>query len=693
DAISDLRDKKFVIYQFKTNHHLRLKNSNGIDINQSIKDKEQICKNKYSFIEILQKYNFEHYLYPTRYNDDQEVIRYFQVIFISDDIFLQVKNWNKKIENIDADGVIYNIVCKDKSNFEIIRKKLDGMLDFPRIIFVISEEKNSIEESVYIYQTAKSMLDDEIIQADPLMIQELNTVIEDNSNVLGRFITNYSVPEKRKSEYYHNGRRINICRKMQLSDLMSKICIEMYPNYPIVTNELINKTELSTSVINARDKIINALLSKKLEDRLGLEGYGPDVTIMRSTLVNTNIIKNIDNEPYISEHISEKWDYCFKVIEDFFLHSNKSSFSVLYKKLMKPSGGIGIKKGVIPIYIAVVIRKIREFTVFYHHDEEIDLSVNLLDRINISPNEYAVSLENWNAEKEQYIKAMERLFYKYMDEYEQNINPFSEIVLAVQRWYISLPKYTKEMKKHYQGNGNYLQNDLINVKFTNALKRNNINSREFLFDFLPNLFKKNNDYDAITKKVLIIKNEYDNELNNLFEKLKSDIMIHFQKIAHPDWSLSSVLREWYENLKKETKSHLFNHGENRVMTLIKNASNDEKSLIEQLAKHFTGLRVEDWNDNTIKIFNDSIKQFIETVTREDNTKQSNDRCEGNDKVFMGYYAENGQRVEHSFQRVNYSKRAELLKNEVEQAVEDMGSSISDNEKRQVIMDILEQLCR
>ena len=38
-------------------------------------------------------------------------------------------------------------------------------------------------------------------------------------------------------------------------------------------------------------------------------------------------------------------------------------------------------------------------------------------------------------------------------------------------------------------------------------------------------------------------------------------------------------------------------------------------------------------------------------------------------------------------------RAKLLYNEITEAVDSMGQSISENEKRQVLMDILESLCK
>jgi hypothetical protein len=44
------------------------------------------------------------------------------------------------------------------------------------------------------------------------------------------------------------------------------------------------------------------------------------------------------------------------------------------------------------------------------------------------------------------------------------------------------------------------------------------------------------------------------------------------------------------------------------------------------------------------------------------------------------------------EKVEYSRKAILLRNEIETALDEMGHSISEQEKRQVLIEILESLC-
>jgi hypothetical protein len=52
----------------------------------------------------------------------------------------------------------------------------------------------------------------------------------------------------------------------------------------------------------------------------------------------------------------------------------------------------------------------------------------------------------------------------------------------------------------------------------------------------------------------------------------------------------------------------------------------------------------------------------------------------------------GEKVPKRFDKTEYSARAKLLLNEISTAIEEMGQSITEQEKRQVLIELLEKLC-
>ena len=125
-----------------------------------------------------------------------------------------------------------------------------------------------------------------------------------------------------------------------MSALLSEICKKVYPHAPIINNESINKNILPTVAINSRAKLLNGLLSTELEPNLGLSGTGQDVSIMRSTLVQTGVIKNITEAPeIIIAPEDDNMKYMLHTIQSFFVDAGvngEQNFDVLYERLTHP---------------------------------------------------------------------------------------------------------------------------------------------------------------------------------------------------------------------------------------------------------------------------------------------------------------------------------------------------------------------
>lgn len=695
EAITNLRDKKYILYQFKSNHYLRLKENSGINVQELVDDTANIIKNKISVIDIIKTHNSESYIYPTSYNDNYEVIRYFKVMFMDSQDFYDVENWEKKIENIDSDGAVCVIIPHDEEDRELVCKYLINNYQSKRIVFVVGKGYIKIIDDLYEYSAVTNLLKEN--QNDPTLIQELEIIKEDNEIIINRYINSLLMPEQRQASYFWNSKPCSITRRRQLTEQLSKISSSTYKYYPIIKNELINKNVITTAVKNARNRVVNALLEPELKPNLGLTGHGQEITIMRSLLINPEILINIDDKVKINieDPKTNKFGYCLLQIKKFFLSSNKSSLFDLYKQLTLPSGKIGLKKGVIPVYIACVLSEMNQQVTFYHAGAEIEINANALNYINDAPEEYTCSMLDWDQDKEEYLNDLASMFVAPTQWNKDERNSFYSVINGMQHWFIALPKYTKELKNLYLGKEESVKVEKEIIRIKNLLRQNDINPREFLFEKLPNaLSVEVSEYKTIVTKLRSVKLILDQALECLEKSLMLDVEFIFKENGKEEWSLASVLHEWYEKLPDFVKNHLFENGEDRVLNCIAQSTNDKHIFIEKMSKELIGLRIEDWTEDKISLFlNDLItfKEKVEAIEKEHNI--SNNLKSGNGTYFIGFLDNKGNKLEKTFDRVMYTQRAVLLKNEVENAIDEMGSSISENEKRQVIVEILEKLCR
>ncbi|WP_066379592.1 MULTISPECIES: hypothetical protein [unclassified Anabaena] len=143
---------------------------------------------------------------------------------------------------------------------------------------------------------------------------------------------------------------------------LSEICDRVYHRSPILWNELINRRDLTAQGVKARRELIQAMLEHQHQEKLALEGYGPEVSMYYSLLQETGIHRQEDDvwdfyPPLEKSGLNSLWE----AVENFCLSATEKSqsFDLLYQHLAVPP--YGIKQGAVPVILAAVL--------LYHADD------------------------------------------------------------------------------------------------------------------------------------------------------------------------------------------------------------------------------------------------------------------------------------------------------------------------------------
>lgn len=693
-AIDNLIERDFVIYLKRSNDYLKLKQTSGVDIKQKIHDYAESHAKRISVKETLNASNFDNYMYPSRYNDDREMTRYFSFIFIDQSEVRPDTNWIIKSENIDADGIIYAIIPHSEDSINRIKETiLSTSKGCPCHIFVLPNHYISIDDAVHEYEAVSFLR--ESASDDPVLFDEYDVVYEDLREVINNFMSVYTHPEKYKACYIFDGAVREIRRKAALTELMADICDEVYSLTPVIINEAVNRDVITSIASNSRSKLIAALLRNQLEDNLGLSGSGQEVSIMRSTLMRTGILVNYEGALSLNlrpedTHIANM----LESIENFVLsarHNERIGFDVLYDILTLPEHHIGLRRGLIPIYLAVVLHEYKQQVIILDRFGQVPTSADVLLQINAEPGAFSLSYLDWDPEKESFIEQLAPVFSNHIIEAEKGANTYDFIANAMKRWVMSLPKYTKEAKT--QPNGKQIERR--HQAFVKLLKQNT-SSYELLFDKLPKAFGYVGDFSAgLADNIIASKRYVDGMIDELKKSLiyqtKQIFMLSQNEALAPRMSLASVIKEWCDSINPSAFNHIFSDGTDKCLALFNTITNDEDSFIVRLAKITTGLRIEDWDDNTISTYTHKLKQYKKTAeSYKDEANQEKAESATNYKVT--FVEADGSATIKSFERVEYSSRGKLLYNQITQSLDSMGHAISEQEKRQILMEILKKLC-
>ena len=693
-AIDKLIEEELVVYLKRSNNYLCLKQTSGVDIRQKIADLAEAGRSRVSVKDILNSSNFDNYMYPSRYNDAREMTRFFSFVFIDQSEVAADTNWAVKSEAIQADGVIFAVIPHDEGSIWSLKKMLlKTSKGCSRQIFILPKHFFEIEHTVREYQAVLNLREE--AANDPVLFNEYDVVYEDLRDIISAFFALYTQPERHKATYIFDGETQNIHRKAALTELLSNICDYVYSDTPIISNEAVNRNEITGIATTSRSKIVTALLRNQLEKNLGLSGTGQEVSIMRSTLVRTGILAEEDGVPHIVLHPDDQCvSNMMETIENF-LNTARShsslSFDVLYTMLMSPEHHIGLRRGLIPIYLAAVFHVYKQQIMISDRFGEVTVTADTLLQINSDPSAFTLSYIDWDPEKQAFIDKLAIAFAPYVVEAEQSANAYDYIANAMRRWMMALPKFAKESIVLPSG-------EQIDARYRSMMRflRQNESSYDLLFVKLPKTFGcKNNLTSDLADRIIAAKKCYDDIMDKLkwvlSEKIKALFSLPQDAQKLKQMSLASVVQDWCETLDQRAFECLFPDGTEKILKLFKTVTNDEKEFVTKLARTVTGLRPDDWNSKTIDSFTTNLSRYKKTAESYHH-KYSIENPTSASNYSITFIDKDGSTITRSFERVEPSRRGKLLHNQITKSLEAMGQSISEQEKRQILMEILQNLC-
>lgn len=696
--IKKLVENNNIIYKKRSNGYLKIKEGINFNIHSKIDDQKEKIKVKFSLPEILNKTSMYKYLYPNAYNDEMEITRYFDFNFITGEECLNISDWHSLSSETGSTGKIFAVIPNSQSQISELEKYFNNEnIWHERFLVILPKKYINVDEISYEYYAIQNIREE--FSEDIDVLDELDILEDDVYEILNKYISSYINAEWNLCQYFYSGNSIKITRKSQISAKLSEICFDTYVNTPIINNEVINKDKITTIALNSRNKLITGLLTLQLMPNLGLKGSGQDVSFMRSILINTGILFDLDTEPKINLNVEdEKLRQTLNTIKEFFICGESgANFQDLYDTLTLSENGYGLKKGIIPILLAVVIYDIKKYIIIKSDDKQMIITVDLINSINENPDRYTVYFTKWDSKKSDYIDSLVTIFDKYIIEEEKEIDMFSFVVLAMNRWYMNLPKYTKKVKNIYKGTDKKcVLIEKQNIKYLTLLQKIDINSQQFLFSDILDIFNiKNDDYSEVLNAIKDCKNIFDNIMNALIKHLISDIKIIFSGKDNKSTSLKSVMQDFVESLNTETIEHLYPNNEEKIINLILNMYNNEQEFIDKLAVLVTGLRINDWNYELIGKFTNGLVE-IKNIILEFNKNATEQLEEDKQEEVSGYKLQfcgtDGNLITKTFDKVQFSNRGQLLKNEISIALEEMGQAISENEKRQILISFIENMC-
>lgn len=198
------------------------------------------------------------------------------------------------------------------------------------------------------------------------------------------------------------GKRQTLAGLPALQALLSLACDTAYPDTPRLCNELINRRQLSSTAASARRELIEAMLTRRHQPRLGIDGWPPEASMYVSVLEETGIHRSADSSDTGPTATGETYGFfpprdetsalyrVWQEIERYLFAGAFEARPLTQMQQRLTSRPFGLADGIIPVLLcAVLLHHENEVLVYEEKRFVTNLDAATFERMIKRPEDYA----------------------------------------------------------------------------------------------------------------------------------------------------------------------------------------------------------------------------------------------------------------------------------------------------------------
>ena len=374
-----------------------------------------------------------------------------------------------------------------------------------------------------------------------------------------------------------------------LSVLLSDICDRVYDRSPILKNELINRTKLSSAVASARKRLLDRMLTCMDQPHLGMEGAPPERTIYLSLFLASGIHRESMNGQFAFRAPGSedpfRWRPVWERMAEQLASGEVMSFSDLMADLAAPPYGLRGDPALLAI-TAFVLASRDNVAVMERNSFQPDLTAAHFMRLAKSPRNFALKSLHEDRKQRGVVEAL-ATHLKAIGTCKPTISSVSENLFA---WYNALPPYALKTGSVSTTAGT-VRGELRKATEPGSL----------FFQDLPKAC------GAVAKDGAVDIEHFVESLNKaLLELENATPLLRSRAVAAALQAFGAQdLRALRSQVQKDYAPHRTDLNDYRLRVFIERAVNTDAPpdrWLDGIAGHLTGHRPDNWTDDMLEKF-------------------------------------------------------------------------------------------
>ena len=328
-----------------------------LDLDDLVVRAESQLPNDFSVPQVLQRQAPRTPLVARRHLFETGTLRFFDVRFVDASRLMPGEEANLSGE---GDGVVILALPRTEREADALGQQqgiaglaIDRLGGGKPVVLVVPEASARLTRltrelaAAQLVQTTTPEL-----QSDPAARTELNSRVDELQRQIAAEVKRAFDP--RRSGWFTGGERLTVASWRDASSALSSLCDTHYDGAPRIRNELLNRRALSTSAAKARRNLIEAMILRSDDARLGFEGNPPEVSMYRSVLQAHGLHRRR----------ARAWGFgaprpalkpLWKEIDSFLgdTEAGRRPLAELYHRLRRPP--FGIKDGPLPVIVVAAL--------------------------------------------------------------------------------------------------------------------------------------------------------------------------------------------------------------------------------------------------------------------------------------------------------------------------------------------------
>lgn len=597
NVIDLLIDKGFLVYRAQLDE-LRIWEGSDFNVEQEISEYIQAINQPLA--ELLNGYTALRPMVAQRHSYKTGTLRYFERFYA--DRSTDIEELEQKASN--SAGLICYWVDAKKNNGHIPEKTKDGK----PIILISSNEVKSLRLSCHELVALKNMAASAPqLRADGVARNEVMQRIAISKRLLDEVLQNSFDLSKQDVSCRIAAKEESFNSNAAFNSQLSIICDKAYFKGVTLWNELINRSELTTQGAKARRILIEAMIERTGEERLGIEGYGPERSMFESLLSETGIYKKEGDDFFFTAPFEKNGLYhVFEKVEAFCTSATEKpkSLDALYCELKAQPYGVNVP--IVPVlFLAVLLKHNEDMSLYQDGSFLPDIGIENFELLVKNPSRFAVKHFEIKGLKAEVFKDLQKVLTKPGGKVKSHVRNATllGIVKPLVRIVSKLPQYSLQITEDLSKEAIAVRKALLTAREPDQL----------LFTELPVALSLEPITSAATnsafvkifrQKLVLALQELQQAYEKLLSKSREQLLDAFGVRSEPE-KLREDLRVRASYLAGQCVELLLK----RFIIAATDSVKDDKEWLEAILMIIVDKPAESWRDGDFDLFGNNLSDL------------------------------------------------------------------------------------